>query len=185
MMKMNFSYNLSVLLLVFSYFCVLIDGISLMNNIYATKLSTISLLSIVLSTGVLITGCSVGAKKTPQPISSPPLIAKKLQSPSLSYLPEVIAVDDESQITAAQWMLIAQSNYQAQKYARSLRAATKALEFDAQSLEARQLAMLSAVKITETNIDSYQDDVTLSSSNKSELKTTLENLTTLLNTSDE
>ena len=82
-------------------------------------------------------------------------------------------------------MLIAQSNYQAQKYARSLRAATKALEFDAQSLEARQLAMLSAVKITETNIDSYQDDVTLSSSNKSELKTTLENLTTLLNTSDE
>ncbi len=156
-----------------------------MNNIYATKLSTISLLSIVLSTGVLITGCSIGAKKTSQPSTSQPLIAKKLQSPSWSYFPEVIAVGDESQLTAAQWMIIAQKNYQAQKYARSLRAASKALEFDAQSVEARQLAMLSAVKITETNIDSYQDDVTLSSSDKRDLKTTLENLTTLLNTSDE
>lgn len=156
-----------------------------MNNIYASKLSTISLLSIVFSTGVLITGCSIGAKKTSQPSTSQPLIAKKLQPPSWSYLPDVIAVGDESQLTAAQWMLIAQKNYQAQKYARSLRAASKALEFDAQSVEARQLAMLSAVKITETNIDSYQDDVTLSSSDKRDLKTTLENLTTLLNTSDE
>lgn len=167
-----------------------------MNNIYLTsfndanfnntKLKTVGFLSVMLSVCLLATGCSTSnkVKNTPPPRAPQPVVISQLDGPSLTYLSGAIKLEGNRNVTAEQWMTIADSNYKAKKYARSLRAATEALSIDDQRLDARQLAMLSAVKVTESNIDSYHDNALMDSDNKSELKKTLADITTLINTSD-
>lgn len=163
-----------------------------MNNMYPTKLNYdksnspkptyIGLLSVVFGACILATGCGIGSKKKSQ--QTQPLVLSQLDSPSLTYLSGAIKLDSNSEVTAEQWMTIANSNYKSKKYARALRAATEALSLDEQLVDARQLAMLSGVKVTENNIDSYHDNAMMNNNDKAELKTTLADITTLINTSD-
>lgn len=155
-----------------------------MNPIDFTKLTGVGLLSVIFSASVLLTACG-GATKNAQILSaSQPTVAKQLDEPSFSYLSDAVKVNDGREITAQQWMTIAQRNYQSKKYARSLRAATEALSLDDQLIEARQLAMLSAVKVTESTIDAYSDSAVMNDSEKARFKGTLTNITTLVNTAD-
>ncbi len=81
-------------------------------------------------------------------------------------------------------MAMAKKNYEAKHYARALRAANEALSMDDQNIEARQIAMLSAVKVMENNIDVYHDKALMSDGDKETFKKTLTNITTLTNTSN-
>ncbi|MFT5120383.1 MAG: hypothetical protein ACI8R1_001543 [Psychrobacter glaciei] len=156
-----------------------------MNSIDCTKLKGVGLLSVIFSASVLLTACGGAAKKNTQPLTvSKPTVAKQLDKPSLSYLSDAMKVDDGRAVTAQQWLTIAQSNYQSKKYARSLRAATEALSLDDQLVRARQLAMLSAVKVTESNIDAYSDNAVMNDNDKARFKDTLTNMTTLVSTAD-
>ncbi|WP_250162237.1 hypothetical protein [Psychrobacter sp. WY6] len=65
-----------------------------------------------------------------------------------------------------------------------MRAANEALSVDNERLDARQLAMLSAVKVMESNIDAYHDNSLMNSSDKATLNETLTNITTLVNASN-
>lgn len=164
-----------------------------MNTIYPPKLTHdffnsprlthIGLLSVVFGACILATGCGSGSKKKIQQ-SQPVVLASQLDSPSSTYLSGAIKLDSNSKVTAEQWMTIANSNYKSKKYARALRAATEALSINDKLVDARQLAMLSAVKVTESNIDSYHDNAMMNNDDKAELKTTLADITTLINTSD-
>lgn len=53
-----------------------------------------------------------------------------------------------------------------------------------QLVGARQLAMLSAVKVTESNIDAYSDNAVMNDNDKARFKDTLTNITTLVSTAD-
>ena len=81
-------------------------------------------------------------------------------------------------------MTIAKNNYETKRYARALRAANEALSIDNERLDARQLAMLSAVKVMESNIDAYHDNTLMNSGDKAALNKTLTNITTLVNASN-
>lgn len=175
----------------FSYICffknptfyTFSDDTASMNPIYRTKLATAGLLSVLLSASLLTAGCGTTSKKNVQTTVSKPIV-KQLDEPSLSYFSDAIKIDDGRAVTAQQWMTIAQSNYQSKKYARSLRAATEALSIDSQLVVARQLAMLSALKVTESNIDAYGDNAVMNDNDKARFKDTLTNMTTLVSTAD-
>ncbi|MGP9513978.1 hypothetical protein ACT3RN_15545 [Psychrobacter sp. AOP5-GZ1-6] len=81
-------------------------------------------------------------------------------------------------------MAIAKTNYDSKKYARALRAANNAIAIDNQSLEARDIAMLSTIKITESNISAYHNDTLMSSDDKDRVKDRLTNITTLVQASN-
>ena len=81
-------------------------------------------------------------------------------------------------------MTIAKNNYEKKRYARALRAANEALSVDNERLDARQLAMLSAVKVMESNIDAYHDNSLMNSGDKATLNETLTNITNLVNASN-
>lgn len=154
-----------------------------MNPIYRIKLTGLNLLSIVLSTSVLITGCSMGAKENTQTIISQPIV-KQLSGPSLVYLADATEANNSSKSNPEVWMAIAKSNYELKNYSRALRAANEALSIDDQIVEARQIAMLSAVKVMQSNIDAYHDNALMNSHDKATFKDTLTSMTTLVNTSD-
>lgn len=154
-----------------------------MNPIYRIKLTGLNLLSIVLSTSVLITGCSVGAKESTQNIVSQPIV-KQLSGPSLVYLADATTANNSSKSNPEAWMTIAKSNYELKNYSRALRAANEALSIDSQIIDARQIAMLSAVKVMQSNIDAYHDNALMNSHDKARFKETLTSMTTLVNTSD-
>ncbi|WP_040642622.1 hypothetical protein [Psychrobacter aquaticus] len=149
-----------------------------MNPIYRTKLKTVGLLTVVLNVASLITGCSTTAEgNKPNTISQ--TTVKQLSEPSLTYLSGAA-----NQRSPATWMTIAEDNYKAKRYARALRAANEALSMDNQMVEARQIAMLSAVKVMESNIDAYHDNALMNDSDKATFKETLTNITTSINTSN-
>lgn len=143
-----------------------------MNHIYRTNLKTMGLLSIVLSASMVITGCNTTAKE--EKVAT----VKALSQPSLVYLADTNPSDFEA------WMTVAKSNYDSKNYARALRAANEALKFDRQAVEARQIAMLSSIKLTENNISAYHNDSLMDSSDKAVLKNKLTNITTLIQTSN-
>ena len=148
-----------------------------MNPIYRTKLATAGLLSVLLSASLLIAGCGTTAQKNVQTTVSKPIV-KQLSEPSLVYL------SNGNQLSSEAWMTIAKNNYDAKRYARALRAANEALSVDNERLDARQLAMLSAVKVMESNIDAYHDNSLMNSGDKATLNETLTNITTLVNASN-
>lgn len=148
-----------------------------MNPIYRTKLATAGLLSVLLSASLLTVGCGTTAQKNVQTTVSKPIV-KQLSEPSLAYL------SNGNQFSSEAWMTIAKNNYEAKRYARALRAANEALSVDNERLDARQLAMLSAVKVMESNIDAYHDNSLMNSGDKATLNKTLTNITTLVNASN-
>lgn len=154
-----------------------------MTPIYRIKLTNLNLLFIVLSTSVLITGCSMGAKENTQTIVSQPVV-KQLSDPSLVYLANDTETNTLREGNSEAWMVIAKSNYQLKNYSRALRAANEALGIDDQIVEARQIAMLSAIKVMQSNIDAYHDNALMNSHDQATFKDTLTNMTTLVNTSD-
>lgn len=156
-----------------------------MNHIYRTRLAptklvTAGLLSVLLSASLLTAGCGTATKNTQQPSVSKPVI-KQLSEPSLAYLSSSAETNQRS---SEAWMIIAKKNYAEKRYARALRAANEALSIDNKKVEARQIAMLSAVKVMENNIDAYHDDALMNSGDKATFKETLTNITTLINTSN-
>lgn len=162
-----------------------------MKTIFSNKLANLNpnlkSITIIFSACLLVTGCGgFGKNKNTEPVKLiQPTVINQLASPSLTYLSDpAIEIDNNRTMTADRWMSIAQSNYQAKKYARALRAATEALNLDEQLMEARELALLSAVKVTETNISAYHDNVLMSDYDKAELKVTLADITSLINTSE-
>ena len=150
------------------------DGYSPMVNKFISPL-------LVLSMSLLVVGCGGGVKKKPQQTAVP--MIEQLEDPSLYYL---LAPTNDSvgNMTVAQWTDIAKINYESMKYGRALRAATEALKIDDDAVEARQLAMLAAVKITESNVGSFHDNALMNSDDKAILKTTLTNITTSIGASD-
>lgn len=146
-----------------------------MNLNFNTDFTTTGLLTAVLTTVLLITGCSTASKSSTPNVSSQ-TVAKPLTKPSISYLSEAT---ETSQRSADVWIAIAKKNYEAKHYARALRAANEALNIDKQKVEALQIAMLSAVKVMESNIDAYHNDVSMNKNEKATLKETLTNITTL------
>ena len=146
-----------------------------MNLNSNTDFTTTGLLTAVLTTVLLITGCSTTSKSSTPNVSSQ-TVTKSLTKPSISYLSEAT---EASQRSADVWIAIAKKNYEAKHYARALRAANEALNIDKQKVEARQIAMLSAVKVMESNIDAYHNDVSMNKNEKATLKETLTNITSL------
>ena len=146
-----------------------------MNLNFNTDFTTTGLLTAVLTTVLLFTGCSTTSKSNTPNVSSQ-TVTKSLTKPSISYLSKAT---ETSQRSADVWIAIAKKNYEAKHYARALRAANEALNIDKQKVEARQIAMLSAVKVMESNIDAYHNDVSMNKNEKATLKETLTNITTL------
>lgn len=141
-----------------------------------------NLILVTLSACLLATGCG-GTKKKVNPVgSATPVLSQQLASPSLSYMSADLEKAGDKDISAEQWLKIAQDNYDAKKYARALRAATEALNMDDESIEARELAMLSAVRVTQSNIDAYSDNALMSDYDRTELRNTFADVTSLINT---
>ena len=134
----------------------------------------------LLAVSVLITGCGFGIKGFQSSKKSTYVI--NFDAPSPTYVTGITAIS--RQLSAEDWLTIAKENYQEKKYARSLRAATEAFNRDDQLLAARELAMLSAIKVTQSNIDSYHDNTLMNATEKSEFKEILTRMTTLMNAAD-
>lgn len=149
------------------------DTVLMKPTYYRTNLTTMGLLSLVVSASVLITGCNTTGKKNSTSV-------KALSAPSLVYL----SGSNTAQHDFSEWMAIAKTNYDSKKYARALRAANNAIAIDNQSLEARDIAMLSTIKITESNISAYHNDTLMSSDDKDRVKDRLTNITTLVQASN-
>lgn len=158
------------------------DDTALMNPIYRIQLTNLNLLSIVLSASVLITGCGTGAKGSKHDMSQPTV--KQLSSPSLVYLSGATEAKNSNDSSIEEWMTIAKTNYDSKNYSRALRATHEALSIDNQIVEARQIAMLSSVKVMQSNVDAYHDNALMNSHDKATFKETLTNMTTLINNSD-
>ncbi|MEN6670380.1 hypothetical protein AAJP47_08395 [Psychrobacter sp. B38] len=151
-----------------------------MNHIYRTNLTMAGLLTVMLSTSLLVTGCSTTNKASKQNTSRQAM-AKQLSEPSFAYMS---SAGQAKQRNVGDWMAIAKKDYEAKRYARALRAANEALSMDKQNIEARQIAMLSVVKVMESNIEAYHDNSLMNAGDKETFKDTLTNITTLINTSN-
>lgn len=154
-----------------------------MNPIYRTNFKAAGLLTAVLSTALLTIGCGTTAKQSKSQ-STDQLVVQQLSEPSLTYMSSANERGNANSRSLEAWMTIAKENYEAERYARALRAANEAISIDSQMVEARQIAMLSVVKVMENNIDAYHDDVLMNSADKATFKETLTNITTLINTSN-
>lgn len=153
-----------------------------MKLIYRTNLKAASLLTVMLSTTLLTIGCGTTTKEDNSRPSSQPVL-KQFSEPSLAYMStahETVYTDPHD---AEAWTAIAQKNYEAKHYARALRSANEALKRDSQMVDARQIAMLSTVKVMEGNIAAYHDNVALND-DKATFKETLTNITTLISASN-
>lgn len=161
-----------------------------MNYIGRIKPNTLGLSAVALSSFLLMTGCGVGARNKVDHKSSTTVVTNQatstsqLSGPSFVYLFDTAKADINRLHSAEDWLILAKSNYESRRYARALRAANEALGLNNQLIEARQIAMLSAVKITQSNIGSYHDNTAMSSNDKARFKDTLTNMTTLVNVSD-
>lgn len=154
-----------------------------MNPIYRTNFKSAGLLTAVLSTALLTIGCSTTTKESPpQPTSQP--VVKPLSKPSLTYMSSANEIGATNARNPEAWITVAKKDYEAKRYARALRAANEALSINGQMIEARQIAMLSVVKVMENNIEAYHDDALMNSADKATFKETLTNITTLTSTSN-
>lgn len=115
--------------------------------------------------------------------TSVPSVPSELSSPSMTYLTQSLSTNKNA-ISEQQWLELAQANYKNKKYARALRAANEVLRLNENSIEAREIAMLSTVKVTESNISSYHDNALMNENDKSDFKSTLTELTTIINSPD-
>lgn len=154
-----------------------------MNLNSQSKPNKVGLLIVTLSACLLATGCG-GKKKRAEPavLATPVVLSQQLASPSLSYLSTDLLETGSSIVTFEQWMVIANNNYKSKNYARALRAATEAFNLNNESIEARELAMLSALRVTQNNIDDYRNNALMNDSDRTELRDTFADITSLINT---
>lgn len=153
-----------------------------MNLNSQSKSVKFNLILVAFSACLLVTGCGGAKKKVKSVVSATPILSQQLASPSLSYMSSDLEKAGDQDISAEQWLKIAQDNYDAKKYARALRAATEAVNIDNESIEARELAMLSAVRVTQSNINAYNDNALMSDYDRTELRNTFADVTSLINT---
>lgn len=154
-----------------------------MNSIYRNKFKAVNLLLVMFSPALLAIGCSTTTTENkPRPLSQP--VVEQLSEPSLVYMFNTNEIDSANSRNAETWVAIAKKNYEEKDYGRALRAAETALNTNNQMVEARQIAMLSAVKMMESSVDAYHDDAVMKGADKSAFKETLTNITTLVNASN-
>lgn len=154
-----------------------------MNSIYRNNFKAANLLLLMFSTALLAIGCSTTTTENkPRQLSQP--VVEQLSEPSLVYMFDNDEMDGTSPRNIERWVAIAKKNYEAKYYARALRAAEEALDINNQVVEARQIAMLSAVKMMESNVDAYHNNAVMEDRDKSTFKETLTNITTLVNVSN-
>lgn len=154
-----------------------------MSHIYRINLAKAGLLIAILNTALLVTACSTTTKERKQNTRSQ-LMAQQLSEPSIVYLSNANETENTNPHNLEMWITIAQKNYDSKRYARALRAANEALSIDNGRVDARQIAMLSAVKVMENNINAYHNDVLMDNNDKATFKETLTSITTLVNTSN-
>lgn len=154
-----------------------------MKHIYRINLASSGLLIVMLNTALLIAGCSAITKENKQNTLNQPTV-RQLSEPSIAYLSNANETDNTNPHNLETWITIAQKNYDSKRYARALRAANEALSIDNERVDARQIAMLSAVKVMESNIDVYHNDALMDNDVKATFKETLTSITTLVNTSN-
>ncbi|SJN35369.1 hypothetical protein [Psychrobacter sp. JB385] len=154
-----------------------------MNSTYRNNFKAANLLLLILSPALLAIGCSTTTTENkPRQLSQP--VIEQLSEPSLIYMFDTNETDSTSPRNIETWVAIAKKNYEAKHYARALRAAEEALNINNQMVEARQIAMLSAVKMMESSVDAYHNDDVMEDRDKSTFKKTLTNITTLVNASN-
>ncbi|MGP5374173.1 hypothetical protein ACTXLO_13835 [Psychrobacter alimentarius] len=154
-----------------------------MNSIYRNNFKAANLLLLMFSTALLAIGCSTTTTENkPRQLSQP--VVEQLSEPSLVYMFDNDEMDGTNPRNIERWVAIAKKNYEAKHYARALRAAEEALDINNQVVEARQIAMLSAVKMMESNVDAYHNNAVMEDRDKSTFKETLTNITTLVNVSN-
>lgn len=162
-----------------------------MNYFNRTKTHATSLLAVILSTSLFLTACGSASKKDAEPALSKPVVTNaavttsQLDEPSFAYLVDSTKSANVRQLSSEDWLTIANDNYQSKHYARALRAANEALSVDSKLVAARQLAMLSAVKVAENNIASYHDHALMNDADKDKFKNALTHITTLVNTTED
>lgn len=171
--------------MLYQIFCfyILSDDTIAMNHIYRINLAPSGLLIVMLSTALLIAGCSTTTKKNKHNLPTQATV-KQLSEPSIAYLSDANEAGSTYPRNLEAWLTIAQKNYDSKHYARALRAANEALSIDSERVDARQIAMLSAVKIMENNISAYHHDISMDDNDRAGFKETLTNITTLINTSN-
>lgn len=162
-----------------------------MNYFNRTETHATSLLPVILSISLFLTACGSAANKDAEPVLSTPIVTNtavtttQLDEPSFAYLIDPTKLANVRQLSSEDWLTIAKDNYQSKHYARALRAANEALSVDSKLVEARQLAMLSVVKVAENNITSYHDNALMNDSDKDKFKNSLTHITTLVNTTED
>lgn len=134
-------------------------------------------LCIGLTTSVLLAGCTSSMKKDTS--YAPSAARSVLTSPSLAYLTNE---KDSEKVTAAQWQFMAKKYYQSKSYARALRAANQALGKNNQLVTAREIAMMSALKLSKNNVSVYHNNEVMAEPEKAKIKETLNDVITLVNT---
>jgi len=154
-----------------------------MNSIYRNNFKAANLLLFMFSTALLAIGCSTTTTENkPRQLSQP--VVEQLSEPSLVYMFDNDEMDGTNPRNIETWVAIAKKDYEEKHYARALRAAEEALGINNQVVEARQIAMLSAVKMMESNVDAYHNNAVMEDRDKSTFKETLTNITTLVNVSN-
>lgn len=126
----------------------------------------------LLSSVVVLTGC----KSNPKHASV--VVVPDFAEPSLRYMAQDT---DPNDISAEQWVTIAQAAFAEKQYARALRAANEALRTQGDIKEARKIAMLSTIKITQDYSKDYHDAAVMSVEGSDDFKEDLTRVTTLIN----
>lgn len=126
-----------------------------------------------LSSVVVLTGC----KSNPKQASV--VVVPDFPEPSLRYMAQDT---DPNDIKAEQWLSIAQTEFAEKHYARALRAANEALRTQGDLKEARKIAMLSTIKITQDYSKAYHDADVMSVEGSENFREDLARVTTLINT---
>lgn len=154
-----------------------------MNSTYRNNFKAVNLLLLIFSTALLAIGCSTTTTENkPRQLSQP--VVEQLSELSLVYMFDNDEMDGTNPRNIETWVAIAKKDYEEKHYARALRAAEEALGINNQVVEARQIAMLSAVKMMESNVDAYHNNAVMEDRDKSTFKETLTNITTLVNVSN-
>lgn len=151
-----------------------------MNSILSLNNKAV-LSSLMLAAMVSLVGCGkYGATSTDNTTEIVEPAQVELAAPSISYLDVEMTVDSSGLITAEQWLQAAQIFYKDKKYSKALRAAEESLAIK-DSKQAYEIALLSAINITQSNMDMYNKPDVLSDSDKQVIKNRLTKVTTAIN----
>lgn len=131
------------------------------NSLKSTRYQAKVIFFTLAAVSLFATGCqkNIDSSETQKPIIHSTNMP--LQYPSMNYL-DIEAVDTSSKDAPdneeyiQSLMEIANDNYNNKSYAKALRAANQILKFNQNSLQAKQLAALSSIKIAESNMGFFK-----------------------------